>query len=461
MKSLKERLGKERLYFDGGTGSVLQTMGLKGGELPERWNLDHPDRIIELHRSYFAAGSDIVNTNTFGANRLHYGDPEELRNIIRAGVRHVREGMRAAGRADGYVALDIGPTGRLLEPMGDLPFEEAVDIFAEVVRCGADEGADLIMIETMSDTLEAKAAVLAAKENCSLPVFVTVVFDSSARMLTGGTVGSVVTMLEGLRVDALGLNCSLGPRQLLPIAAEVVRTASVPVIVNPNAGLPRSENGKTVYDLDAEAFAEAMVEIAGCGAHLLGGCCGTTPAYIEAAIAATRSLPFTPPKKKHRSCVCSASRTVGIGPRPILIGERINPTGKKRFKEALRQKDLDYILRQGIEQEEAGADMLDVNVGLPEVDEPALMEEVVLQLQGICPLPLQIDTSSPEALERGLRVCNGKPMINSVNGKRESLDRNTARFFTAYRKVRKEGWPSRAASSTKPQPGVLKKKISS
>ena len=423
MKSLKERLGKERLYFDGGTGSVLQTMGLKGGELPERWNLIHPDRIIELHRSYFAAGSDIVNTNTFGANRLHYGNPEELQNIIRAGVRHVREGMRAAGRTDGYVALDIGPTGRLLEPMGDLHFEEAVDIFAEVVRCGADEGADLIMIETMSDTLEAKAAVLAAKENCSLPVFVTVVFDSSARMLTGGTVGSVVTMLEGLRVDALGLNCSLGPRQLLPIAAEVVQTASVPVIVNPNAGLPRSENGKTVYDLDAEAFAEAMVEIAGCGAHLLGGCCGTTPAYIEAAIAATRSLPFTPPKKKHRSCVCSASRTVGIGPRPILIGERINPTGKKRFKEALRQKDLDYILRQGIEQEEAGADLLDVNVGLPEVDEPALMEEVVLQLQGICPLPLQIDTSSPEALERGLRVCNGKPMINSVNGKRESLDR--------------------------------------
>ena len=423
MKSLKERLGKERLYFDGGTGSVLQTMGLKGGELPERWNLIHPDRIIELHRSYFAAGSDIVNTNTFGANRLHYGDPEELRNIIRAGVRHVREGMRAAGRTDGYVALDIGPTGRLLEPMGDLHFEEAVDIFAEVVRCGADEGADLIMIETMSDTLEAKAAVLAAKENCSLPVFVTVVFDSSARMLTGGTVGSVVTMLEGLRVDALGLNCSLGPRQLLPIAAEVVQTASVPVIVNPNAGLPRSENGKTVYDLDAEAFAEAMVEIAGCGAHLLGGCCGTTPAYIEASIAATRSLPFTPPEKKHRSRVCSASRTVGIGPRPILIGERINPTGKKRFKEALRQKDLDYILRQGIEQEEAGADMLDVNVGLPEVDEPALMEEVVLQLQGICPLPLQIDTSSPEALERGLRVCNGKPMINSVNGKRESLDR--------------------------------------
>ena len=275
----------------------------------------------------------------------------------------------------------------------------------------------------MSDTLEAKAAVLAAKENCSLPVFVTVVFDSSARMLTGGTVGSVVTMLEGLRVDALGLNCSLGPRQLLPIAAEVVQTASVPVIVNPNAGLPRSENGKTVYDLDAEAFAEAMVEIAGCGAHLLGGCCGTTPAYIEASIAATRSLPFTPPEKKHRSRVCSASRTVEIGPRPVLIGERINPTGKKRFKEALRQKDLDYILRQGIEQEEAGADMLDVNVGLPEVDEPALMEEVVLQLQGICPLPLQIDTSSPEALERGLRVCNGKPMINSVNGKRESLDR--------------------------------------
>ncbi|MDO5702515.1 MAG: homocysteine S-methyltransferase family protein [Lachnospiraceae bacterium] len=422
MKPIREKLGKERLYCDGGTGSVLQSMGLKGGELPERWNIDHPDRIADLHRQYYAAGSDIVCTNTFGANRLHYTDPAELRAIIENGVLLVREGMRLAGRDDGYVALDIGPSGRLLAPMGDLGFEEAVELFGEVVRYGAAAGADLVIIETMSDTLEAKAAVLAAKENSSLPVFVTVVFDGSARMLTGGTVGSVVAMLEGLRVDALGLNCSLGPKQLLPIAKEVIARSSLPVIVNPNAGLPRQEGGKTVYDLDADGFADAMEEIAASGAHVLGGCCGTTPAFIKALIARTRSMPFKEPEPKHVTCVSSASRTVEIGARPVIIGERINPTGKKRFREALKKGDMDYILSQGIAQEDAGADILDVNVGLPEIDEPSVMENVVTQLQSICPLPLQIDTSSPDALERGLRVYNGKPMINSVNGKRESLD---------------------------------------
>ena len=420
-KAFREKLGRERLYCDGGTGSVLQAKGLKGGELPERWNLERPEDIIDLAKGYFEAGSDIVNSNTFGANRLHYPDPEELARIIRAGVAHVREGMRLAGRDDGYVALDIGPTGRLLSPMGDLPFEEAVEIFAEVVRAGAP-GADLVLIETMSDAREAKAAVLAAKENCDLPVCVTCVFDEQGKMLTGGTVQSIVPMLEGLRVDAVGLNCSLGPEQLLPVAEAFVRTSSLPVICNPNAGLPRSEGGKIVYDLSAEDFARGMEKIAACGVHVLGGCCGTTPAYIRQMTEATRNLPFFAPEKKHRTVVSGISGAVEIGQRPVLVGERINPTGKKRLKEALRAGDFDYILQQGIEQEDAGADILDVNVGLPEIDEPAVMEQVVERLQGIVPLPLQIDTSSTAALERGLRACVGKPLINSVNGKRESLE---------------------------------------
>lgn len=422
MSRFLEKLGKERLFCDGGTGSVLQGKGLAGGELPERWNLTRPDDIVDLARSYFEAGSDIVNSNTFGANRLHYSDPEELKQVIEAGVAHVRRGMKLAGRDDGFVALDIGPTGRLLKPMGDLGFEEAVSIFAEVVRYGTEAGADLILIETMSDTLEAKAAVLAAKENSSLPVCVTTVFDSTGKMLTGGTVESAAAMLEGLSVDAIGLNCSLGPRQLLPIVKELVRVASVPVICNPNAGLPRSENGKTIYDLSPDEFAEAMKEIASSGVHVLGGCCGTTPEYIRKMIHAVSGIPFVKPVKKNRTVVSSASRAVIFGEKPVLIGERINPTGKKRFKQALREGDLDYISRQGILQEDAGADILDVNVGLPEICEPEMMENVISRLQSILPLPLEIDTTDPAALERGLRSYNGKAMINSVNGKRESLD---------------------------------------
>ncbi|MBR0397959.1 MAG: homocysteine S-methyltransferase family protein [Eubacterium sp.] len=422
MKKFRERLGKERLYCDGGTGSVLQAKGLKGGELPERWNLTRPDDIIDLARGYFAAGSDIVNTNTFGANRLHYPDPDELKAIIAAAVSHVKEGRRLAGREDGYVALDIGPTGRLLKPMGDLDFEEAVSVFAEVVSIGTEAGADLILIETMSDTLEAKAAVLAAKENSDLPVCVTTVYDQSGKMLTGGTVETVVPMLEGLRVDALGLNCSLGPRQMLPIARKLAETASIPVICNPNAGLPRMENGQTVYDLTADEFAEAMREIAACGIQVLGGCCGTTPEYIRKTIAATQDLPFQEQTRKNRTVVTSYSKAVEISRKPVIIGERINPTGKKRFKQALRDNDLDYILEQAFEQEAAGADVLDVNVGLPEIDEPQMMARVLTEIQSVLTLPLQIDTSDAVALECGLRCYNGKPMINSVNGKQESLD---------------------------------------
>lgn len=421
-KNIMDRIGREWLFFDGGTGSILQEKGLQPGELPETWNLLHPDRIIDLHRGYLEAGADIYNTNTFGANRLKF--PENLDEIVTAAVKLAKEARTQAGRdEDAYVALDIGPTGKLLAPMGDLSFDDAVDIFGEVVRIGAREGADLVLIETMNDSYEAKAAVLAAKENCDLPVFITCVFDGSGKMLTGGTPESMVAMLEGLGVDALGVNCSLGPAQMIPIVERLVKAAHVPVLVNPNAGLPKSVDGRTVYDVGPEEFAGYMKQIAELGAAAVGGCCGTTPDYIRAEIAAVRPLPLLPPQGREQTVIASFSRTVEIGraARPVIIGERINPTGKKRFKQALVDHDIDYIVDQGLQQEDAGADVLDVNVGTPEINEVELLDEVVCRLQSVLALPLQIDTSNPEAMERALRHYNGKALINSVNGKQEVM----------------------------------------
>lgn len=421
-KNIMDRIGREWLFFDGGTGSILQEKGLQPGELPETWNLLHPDRILDLHRGYLEAGADIYNTNTFGANRLKF--PENLDEIVTAAVKLAKEARTQAGRdEDAYVALDIGPTGKLLAPMGDLSFDDAVDIFGEVVRIGAREGADLVLIETMNDSYEAKAAVLAAKENCDLPVFITCVFDGSGKMLTGGTPESMVAMLEGLGVDALGVNCSLGPAQMIPIVERLVKAAHVPVLVNPNAGLPKSVDGRTVYDVGPEEFAGYMKQIAALGAAAVGGCCGTTPDYIRAEIAAVRPLPLLPPQGREQTVIASFSRTVEIGraARPVIIGERINPTGKKRFKQALVDHDIDYIVDQGLQQEDAGADVLDVNVGTPEIDEVELLDEVVCRLQSVLALPLQIDTSNPEAMERALRHYNGKALINSVNGKQEVM----------------------------------------
>ena len=419
-KPLLERLGKEWLFFDGGTGTLLQARGLKGGELPETWNLRRPEDIVEIHKGYLQAGCDVFNTNTFGANRLKYGD--DLEKIVTAAVDLAKRARQEAGREDAYIALDLGPTGRLLAPMGDLPFEEAVELFGEVVRIGSRAGADLVLIETISDSYEAKAAVLAARENCDLPVCITLTFDAGGKLLTGGTVDSAAAMLEGLRVDAIGLNCGMGPEQMLPLARRMTEVCSVPVIVNPNAGLPRTEGGRTVYDVTPEVFAAKMVEIASLGVQAVGGCCGTTPEHIRQTIEAVRGLPFCQPVPKHRCVVSSFSQTVEIGGKPVIIGERINPTGKKKLKEALREHKIDYILREGLSQEENGADILDVNVGLPEIDEPAMMAEVVTRLQGILALPLQIDTADPRALEKGLRLYNGKPMVNSVNGKKESIE---------------------------------------
>lgn len=416
---LTERLGREWLFFDGGTGTILQERGLTAGELPETWNLTRPEELIAVHRAYLDAGSDIICANTFGANALKF--PQNLREIVEAGIRNAQQARREAGREDTYIALDIGPTGRLLQPMGDLPLEQAVEVFGDVVRIGAAAGADLVLIETMSDSYEAKAAVLAAKENCDLPVLVTTIFDEKGKMLTGGTVDSVIAMLEGLRVDALGVNCGLGPKQMLPIVKRLTEVSSLPIIVNPNAGLPRSENGKTVYDIDADEFAYLMEQIADLGVQALGGCCGTTPAHIRKMIERCKNHYFVPPVPKHRTVVSSFSQAVEIGAKPVIIGERINPTGKSKFKAALRENNIEYILSEGLTQEDNGAHILDVNVGLPEIDEPAMMERVVTKLQGVTALPLQIDTSDTAAMERGMRLYNGKPMINSVSGKQESM----------------------------------------
>lgn len=323
---------------------------------------------------------------------------------------------------DAYVALDIGPTGKLLEPMGDLPFEKAVSYFAQMVKAGVKAGADLILIETMSDTYEAKAAVLAAKENSSLPVIVMMIFDENQRLLTGGSVESAVAMLEGLRVDALGINCGLGPKQMLPVVKRIREVSSLPIIVNPNAGLPVQVNGKTVYDLKADDFAQAMVKMAQIGVQGLGGCCGTTPEYIQKMIEAIKDIPCKPNTMKEQTWVTSYASAVQIGKKAVVIGERINPTGKKRFQQALRNKEFDYILSQALEQEEVGAQILDVNVGLPDIDEADMMKETVVRLQNVCALPLQIDTGNLEALENALRLYNGKPMVNSVNGKLDSME---------------------------------------
>ena len=422
---IRERLGKEVLYFDGGMGTLLQEKGLKAGELPEVWNIEHMEEVIEIHRQYFEAGSDIVLTNTFGANALKFRDSSyELSDIVTAAVIHVKEAA-SLGVHDGrevYAALDVGPTGKLLKPMGDLDFEDAVRAFGEVMRCGEEAGADLIHIETMSDTYEMKAAVLAAKEQTNLPVFATMIFDEKGRLLTGGDVRSAVAMLEGLGVDALGINCGLGPEQMLPIFQEIVSHTSVPVIVKPNAGLPKQKDGAVYYDVDPAEFASVMEKIVKGGAAVAGGCCGTTPAHIRKMIETLGRRSVQHVEAEEETVVSSYGQAVILGKKPLIIGERINPTGKKRLKQALKEHDIDYILKEGITQQEKGAHILDVNVGLPDINESEMMKEVVTELQSVTSLPLQIDTVDAEAMEAAMRIYNGKPMVNSVNGKQESMD---------------------------------------
>lgn len=414
---LKEKI----LIADGAMGTMLQNMGLPFGYAPDLWAVEEPEKVAAVHKKYIEAGANIITTDTFGTNRLkmaEYG--RDAGEVAAAGVKLLKKAISESGREDVFAFLDIGPTGRLLKPMGDLDFNEAVSVFAETVRAGAEAGADGIIIETMSDLYELKAAVLAAKENSSLPVFCTMVFDEKGKLLTGADVETAAATLEGLGVDAIGLNCGMGPEGMLPIVRRMRSACSLPIIVNPNAGLPKTKDGRTYFDVTPELFAKSMEEILEY-ASVVGGCCGTTPEHIKALAGVAFGKSPNPIPEFNKTVVTSYAQRIEIGKKPVIIGERINPTGKKLFKEALKSGDGNYALREAAKQEAAGAHILDVNVGLPGIDEPKVLEETVLAIQRITALPLQIDTSDTSAMERALRVYNGKPLINSVNGKEESM----------------------------------------
>lgn len=418
---IKQYIANNITYLDGGMGTMLMERGLKAGERSETWNLTNPEEIVSVHRAYFDAGANIVCANTFGANLLHYGQAD-LEEIIKSAVQNAKTAReQSVGEQQKWIALDIGPSGKLLEPYGDLSFEDAVNLFAQTVKLGVKYGVDLIMIETMNDGYETKAALLAVKENCDLPVFVSNAYGQDGKLMTGANVESMVAMLEGMGADAIGVNCSLGPCALKGVVEEYLKYSSLPIIVKPNAGLPTVKDGKTAYSTNEIDFASEMQAIAKIGATILGGCCGTTPNYIKLLCNNTASVEFRKIEKKERCVVSSLTSAVEIGKTPILIGERINPTGKKLLKDALKNGDIDYLLDEGVKQDEKGVHILDVNVGLPEINEVEMLESVVKELQTVTTLPLQIDSSNARAMEKALRVYNGKALINSVNGKEESM----------------------------------------
>ncbi|WP_077849227.1 homocysteine S-methyltransferase family protein [Clostridium puniceum] len=407
------------LIFDGAMGTMLQKKGLKLGENPEVLNLKEPGVIEEIHREYIDSGANVITTNTFGANELKLKLCNlEVEEVIDSAVKIVK---KAKGNSDTYIALDVGPIGELLEPMGTLSFDRAYEIFKRQIVQGAKSGADIILIETMTDLYELKAAVLAAKENSELPVFCTMTFEENLRTFTGCSPEAMVLVLEGLGVDALGVNCSLGPKQLKPVIEEICSLAHIPVMVQPNAGLPTLSIGNEIkYDVTKEEFADTLCSFINSGVRVIGGCCGTTPDYIRELFLRVKNKKLKPVENENYSAICTPSKVVRIdGVR--IIGERINPTGKKLFKEALKNEDLDYILKQAISQIEAGAHILDVNVGLPEINEPKMMRKIVREIQGIIDTPLQIDSSDIGAIEAGLRYYNGKAILNSVNGEEKVL----------------------------------------
>lgn len=415
MNKLTELLDRKNFVFlDGGMGTMLQALGIETEHVPEMLNLTDSASIMKIHRMYAESGSDIVYANTFGANRFKLRRcGHSVEEVVSAGVKNARE---AAGEK-ALIALDIGPLGQLLEPSGSLSFEDAYDCFREIVLAGND--ADVIVIETMTDLLETKAALLAAKENSDKPVLVTMTFEENMRTFTGVSPDAMSAVLTGLGADAIGVNCSLGPAELLPVLEKICVDTPLPVIAKPNAGLPDPSTG--LFNVSPEDFASSALSLAEAGVSILGGCCGTTPGHIKALVQALSGIKRKKREIKRKSLVCSAVSCVDID-QPRIIGERINPTGKKRFKEALVNGDIDYILGQAVEQIHAGAEILDVNVGHPEIDEKAMMIRAVKAIQSVCDTPLQLDSTIPEVLEAGLRVYNGKPIVNSVNGEDESLE---------------------------------------
>lgn len=417
----KDFLRDNIVVLDGGMGTLLQDMGLSVGEYPEMWNLTHSDILVNIHKSYFDAGSNVVCTNTFGANSLKFS-LDELDDIVKSAVENARKALSlSSSNKEKFVALDIGPLGKLLKPLGDLDFEQAVSIFADTVKLGVKYGVDLVLIETMNDSYETKAALLSVKENSKLPVIVSNAYGEDGKLMTGATPSAMVALAEGMGADAIGANCSLGPKQLKNVALELLKYASIPVVMKPNAGLPTSCDGRTVFDVKPDEFSKNIIELVELGVRVVGGCCGTTPEYIKALSDLAENIIPKELVKKDYSVVSSYTHSVIFGNKPILIGERINPTGKKRFKQALIENDIGYILSEGVAQQEKGVHILDVNVGLPDVDEVKMLKNAVCELQAVIDLPLQIDSSDALAMETALRYYNGKAMINSVNGKVESM----------------------------------------
>ncbi len=420
--TFREFLKDNIVVLDGGLGTLLQEKGIAPGERSERWSVTHADVVREIHKAYFDAGSNVVNTNSFGVTRLHFS-PDEMEEIIAASVENAKWARdNSCGTQEKFIALDIGPLGRLLKPFGDLDFEDAVSLFAETVRLGVKYGVDLVTVETMNDSYETKAALLAVKENCDLPVIVTNAYGEDGKLMTGASPEAMCAMLEGMGADAIGANCSLGPEQLFPVVERLLESASVPVVLKPNAGLPRIENGKTVFDVGAEEFARGVASMVKKGARVVGGCCGTTSEHIAALVAAIGEMKPQAVTEKEKTVVSSYTHAVELGRDVVLIGERINPTGKKRFKQALVENDMEYILNEGLAQQEKGVHILDVNVGIPDIDEKVMLTSAVCELQAIIDLPLQIDTADAIAMEAALRRYNGKALVNSVSGKRESMD---------------------------------------
>ncbi|MDR1000003.1 MAG: homocysteine S-methyltransferase family protein [Clostridiales bacterium] len=417
--NVKDKLGKGLLFFDGAMGTMLQRENLKLGELPELLNLNNPDVVFDIHCQYLNAGSDIISANTFGANSIKFHT--RLEEVVHQGIAIAKRAICHVGGKQRYVALDVGSLGRLLKPLGTLAFSEAYGLFQEIMIAGEKAGADLVLIETMSDTYEAKAAILAAKENTALPVFCTMTFDESKKTLTGGSITAMVALLEGLSVDCLGINCGLGPKQISILFDDLKQYASIPIMLQPNAGMPVYKDGKTAYDVSEQEFADVMRRLAQKGAAVLGGCCGTTLRHIALMIEQCQGIIPEPILPKSSTLISSYSDVVELKDAPIIIGERINPTGKKKFKEALINNDINYILKEALSQKECGAHILDVNVGLPEINEKQMMVEAVEQIQAVTNLPLQIDSADPAVIEAALRIYNGKALVNSVNGKQEIM----------------------------------------
>ncbi len=414
--------GKKLMVFDGSMGTYLQELGLQAGEIPETWNFTHPETVFGIHKSYVDAGCDVVSTNTFGANRYKFENtPFSVAETIRAAVSLVKKAF-SEGNREGFTALSVGSIGKLIKPLGKLEFEEAVAAYAEIARAGEDAGADLILFETMSDPYEMKASLLAAKENTSLPIILTMILGKDDKLMSGGSPENACLMLEGLGVDGIGINCGEGPAQVLRVLPRLIKNASKPVLCSPNAGIPVSKNGRTVYNIDKFGFAEATLRLIEEGASAVGGCCGTDDKYIKEIIKQIKTREIAKITPKNITAVTSRSKMAVFGGSPLIIGERINPTGKPLFKEALRNGDAEYILREGLAQEEKGAHILDVNVGLPGIDEEEALVKAVEELQSIVESPLQIDTSNIAALKKSLRIYNGKPLINSVNGSDESME---------------------------------------